>query len=155
MAEAYARFSGRVGICEGPSGGGVTYIIPGVAEADQSSVPLVCITSDIDVRDRDRGTLTEFDQDAIFRPPDHLDQDPGLLHGAAPDRARDVPPGRWADRMDATHLGLPMNVQEGDVPDEDVIYRSGHNPLSLYPDRSGSGGGQDPGSQADPGKEPP
>ena len=33
MADAYARFSGKVGVCEGPSGGGATYILPGVAEA--------------------------------------------------------------------------------------------------------------------------
>ena len=31
MADAYARLSGRVGVCEGPSGGGATYILPGVA----------------------------------------------------------------------------------------------------------------------------
>ncbi|MEJ2164089.1 MAG: thiamine pyrophosphate-binding protein, partial [Desulfobacterales bacterium] len=68
MADAYARLSGRVGVCEGPRGGGATYIIPGVAEANQSSVPLVCLTSDIDSRHRGRGTLTEIDQDALFAP---------------------------------------------------------------------------------------
>ena len=41
MADAYARLSGRVGVCEGPSGGGATYILPGVAEANESSVPMV------------------------------------------------------------------------------------------------------------------
>ena len=30
MAEAYARVTGKTGVCEGPSGGGATYIIPGV-----------------------------------------------------------------------------------------------------------------------------
>jgi len=59
MADAYARFSGKVGVCEGPSDGGATYIVPGVAEANQSSVPLVCITTDIDVCQRERGTLVE------------------------------------------------------------------------------------------------
>jgi hypothetical protein len=29
IADAYARLSGRVGLCEGPSGGGATYILPG------------------------------------------------------------------------------------------------------------------------------
>src|SRR3954468_23550888 len=29
MADCYARVSGKVGICEGPSGGGATYILPG------------------------------------------------------------------------------------------------------------------------------
>ena len=36
MADAYARLSGKVGVCEGPSGGGATYILPGVAEANGS-----------------------------------------------------------------------------------------------------------------------
>src|SRR5690606_24055071 len=62
MADAYARLGGRVGVCEGPSGGGATYIVPGVAEADGSSVPLVCLTSDVGLADRGRGTLTEMDQ---------------------------------------------------------------------------------------------
>ena len=33
MADAYARVTGRVGVCEGPSGGGATYILPGLVEA--------------------------------------------------------------------------------------------------------------------------
>ncbi len=33
MADAYARVTGRVGVCEGPSGGGATYILPGLIEA--------------------------------------------------------------------------------------------------------------------------
>src|SRR5919205_3735418 len=34
MADGYARVSGRVGICEGPSGGGATYILPALAETN-------------------------------------------------------------------------------------------------------------------------
>lgn len=41
MADAYARASGRIGVCEGPSGGGATYILPGVAEAQGSAIPLL------------------------------------------------------------------------------------------------------------------
>ena len=29
MADGYARVSGRPGVCEGPSGGGATYLLPG------------------------------------------------------------------------------------------------------------------------------
>src|SRR3546814_8588278 len=36
MADVYARVSGKVGVCEGPSGGGATYILPGVVEANES-----------------------------------------------------------------------------------------------------------------------
>jgi acetolactate synthase-1/2/3 large subunit len=46
MADVYARVSGRVGVCEGPSGGGATYILPGVAEAQGSAIPLLCLTSE-------------------------------------------------------------------------------------------------------------
>ena len=49
MADVYARVSGRIGICEGPSGGGATYIVPGVAEAQGSAIPLLCLTSDTPV----------------------------------------------------------------------------------------------------------
>ncbi len=68
MADAYARLTGRVGVCEGPSGGGATYILPGVVEANDSSVPLLAITTDIATTGRGRFTLTELDQKALFRP---------------------------------------------------------------------------------------
>ena len=31
MADGYARVTGKVGVCEGPSGGGATYLLPGLA----------------------------------------------------------------------------------------------------------------------------
>ncbi|HJS31029.1 MAG TPA: thiamine pyrophosphate-binding protein, partial [Alphaproteobacteria bacterium] len=52
MADAYARVSNKVGVCEGPSGGGATYILPGVVEANESSIPLLAITTDISVSGR-------------------------------------------------------------------------------------------------------
>ena len=46
-ADAYARLTGLVGVCEGPSGGGATHILPGIAEASESSVPVLAITTDV------------------------------------------------------------------------------------------------------------
>ena len=34
LAEVYARLSGKVGVCEGPSGVCSTYILPGLVEAN-------------------------------------------------------------------------------------------------------------------------
>jgi acetolactate synthase-1/2/3 large subunit len=120
MADAYARLSGRVGVCEGPSGGGVTYIIPGVAEANQSSVPLICLTSDIDSRHRWRGTLTELDQDALFQPI--------TVYTNTPDEAADLPhtfreafKRSVSGAMGAGHIGLALNVQEAEIADDDVF----------------------------------
>ena len=68
MADGYARVSGRPGVCEGPSGGGATYILPGLVEANESSSPVLGITSDVPVPSRGRYPLTELDQEALFRP---------------------------------------------------------------------------------------
>ncbi len=119
MADAYARLSGRVGVCEGPSGGGATYILPGVAEANGSSVPLVCLTSDIDVRDVGRGTLTELDQSGLFAPvttstrvPSHGSQIPAAL--------RDAFRHATTASLGAAHVGLAYNAQLDDVAADDV-----------------------------------
>lgn len=63
MADAYARVTGKVGVCEGPSGGGATYILPGLIEANDSSVPVLAVTTDVAVSSRGRFTLTELDHE--------------------------------------------------------------------------------------------
>src|SRR5690606_6519937 len=68
MADAYARVTGRVGVCEGPSGGGATYILPGLVEANESSYPVLAITTDVSVSSRGHYPLTELDQDSLMRP---------------------------------------------------------------------------------------
>ena len=114
MADGYARVSGKVGVCEGPSGGGVTYILPGLAEANESSVPLLCINSDISVSARGRYTLTELDQGALMRPV--------TKWNAVLNRAEDLPRVFRAafkqitsGRPGAAHIALPFDVQNGKV----------------------------------------
>src|SRR5699024_722900 len=68
MADAYARVTGRVGVCEGPSGGGATYILPGLIEASESSYAVLAITSDIAVGSYGHYPLTEVDQQALMAP---------------------------------------------------------------------------------------
>jgi acetolactate synthase-1/2/3 large subunit len=114
MADGYARVSGKVGVCEGPSGGGVTYILPGLAEANESSVPLLCINSDISVAARGRYTLTELDQNVLMRPV--------TKWNAVLNRAEDLPRTFRAafrqittGRPGAAHIALPFDVQNGSV----------------------------------------
>ncbi len=49
MADAYARVSGRVGVCEGPSGGGATYMLPGWWRRTSRRSRCSAITSDVSV----------------------------------------------------------------------------------------------------------
>ncbi|MBT3224583.1 MAG: acetolactate synthase large subunit, partial [Proteobacteria bacterium] len=43
-ADAYARATGRVGVCFGTSGPGATNLVTGIATAQMDSVPMVVIT---------------------------------------------------------------------------------------------------------------
>jgi acetolactate synthase-1/2/3 large subunit len=131
MADAYARVTGRVGVCEGPSGGGATYILPGVVEANESSIPVLAITTDIAVGSRGRYVLTELDQEALFRPLtkwsrviDRADQIPDAVRAAF----RHMTTGRPG----AAHIGLPFDVQKEPV---DEVAMHVDPSLGSYPAR--------------------
>ncbi|MGH2534112.1 MAG: thiamine pyrophosphate-binding protein [Thermomicrobiales bacterium] len=119
MADVYARASGRLGVCEGPSGGGATYIVPGVAEAHGSAIPLLCLTSDTPVNQHGRGVLTELDQESLFRPITKWNTRVNTAATMAEMTRRAI---RMATtgRPGATHLSLPADVLEGETPDETV-----------------------------------
>ena len=131
MADGYARVSGRVGVCEGPSGGGATYILPGVVEANESSIPLLCFTSDISVSARGRYALTELDQQALFKP---LTKWNTVLDTAAdiPRVLRNAFKQMTTGRPGAVHIGLPYDVQRQMLDDTDLRADAG---LSQFPAR--------------------
>jgi acetolactate synthase I/II/III large subunit len=126
MADAYARVTGRPGICEGPSGGGATYLLPGLVEANESSIPVLGITSDVSVGSRGKFPLTELDQQSLYRPLtkwnttiDRADQIPGAVRGAF----RAMTTGRPG----ATHICLPYDLQKHEIDPADVWAQPGHD----------------------------
>src|SRR5688500_6978214 len=119
MADGYARVTGKVGVCEGPSGGGATYILPGLAEANESSVPVLAINTDVSVSSRNRFTLTELDQRALMKPL--------TKWNAVLDRSADIPrtfrkafEAMTSGRPGAAHIALPFDVQNAPVERGDV-----------------------------------
>ena len=119
MADGYARVTGKVGVCEGPSGGGATYILPGLAEANESSIPVLALNTDISVAARGRFTLTELDQRALMKPL--------TKWNAVLDRAADLPrlfreafQAMTTGRPGAAHLALPFDVQKEPLPAGEV-----------------------------------
>jgi acetolactate synthase I/II/III large subunit len=114
MADGYARVTGRVGVCEGPSGGGATYILPGLVEANESSIPVLAINTDVSVSSRGKFTLTELDQRALMKPL--------TKWNAVLDRAADIPrvfrkafEAMTTGRPGSAHIALPFDVQNGAV----------------------------------------
>jgi acetolactate synthase-1/2/3 large subunit len=119
MADGYARVTGRVGICEGPSGGGATYILPGLVEANESSVPILALNTDVSVSSRGKFTLTELDQRALMQPL--------TKWNAVLDRSADIPrifraafEAMTTGRPGAAHIALPFDVQNGPVERSEV-----------------------------------
>ncbi len=132
MADGYARVTGRPGICEGPSGGGATYILPGLVEANESSIPILSITSDVSTRARGRYPLTELDQEGLMRPLtkfsqviQHADQVPAAVRAAF----RKMTTGRPG----AAHLGFPIDVQRGQADPGDIWSDPAHATFPAFP----------------------
>ena len=126
MADGYARVTGRPGICEGPSGGGATYLLPGIVEANESSIPVLGITSDVSVGARGKFPLTELDQHALYRPLtkwntriDQVDQIPHAVRGAF----RAMTTGRPG----AAHIALPYDLQKHPIDPAQVWAQPGHD----------------------------
>src|SRR5690625_4769813 len=65
MADTYARVSGKPGVVDVPSGGGLLYAIPGLSEATSSSIPIICFSSDISQLSQETGALTELRQQEV------------------------------------------------------------------------------------------
>jgi len=119
MADGYARVTGRVGVCEGPSGGGATYILPGLVEASESSIPVLAITTDVATTSAGRFPLTELDQNGLFRP---LTKWNGVIPSAQllPRMVRQAFRQMTTGRPGAAHLGFPFDVQKAPVDGDDL-----------------------------------
>ena len=120
MADGYARVTGKPGICEGPSGGGATYILPALVEAGESSIPVLGITTDVATTSRGKYPLTELDQVGLFKPVtkwnaslDQVNQLPAQIRAAF----RAMTTGRPG----SAHLALPFDTQKAAI-DPDLIW---------------------------------
>lgn len=120
MADAYGRVTGELGVCEGPSGGGATYIVPGVAEAHGSSIPLLCMTSDTPVSQAGRGVLTELDQPTLFEAITKW-SDRITSPNTAPDMMRRAIRMATTGKPGAVFLSLPADILAAEI-EPDYVY---------------------------------
>ncbi len=132
MADGYARVTGRPGICEGPSGGGATYILPGLVEANESSIPILSITSDVSTRSKGHYPLTELDQEGLMRPLTKFNQ--VIQHAdQVPDAVRTAFRKMTTGRPGTAHLGFPIDVQRGEADPEDIWSDPAHATFPAFP----------------------
>jgi acetolactate synthase-1/2/3 large subunit len=129
MADAYARVTYKVGVCEGPSGGGATYLLPGLIEANESSIPVLGITSDVPVTSRGKFPLTELDQQALYRPLTKWNTTIDLAE-QIPSAVRNAFRAMTTGKPGSAHICLPHDVQKHPVAASDIWAQKEH---SQYP----------------------
>lgn len=66
-ADGYARATGKVGVCMVTSGPGATNLVTGISTANSDSVPLVCITGQVDMKLMGNDAFQEVDIVGICR----------------------------------------------------------------------------------------
>lgn len=132
MADGYARVTGKPGVCEGPSGGGATYILPGVVEAHESAVPILAITSDVATTSRGKYPLTELDQVSLFAPVtkwnaslDDASRLPAMVRKAFRAMTTGTP--------GAVHLALPFDTQKAETDGAEIWADARHQSYPAEP----------------------
>ena len=115
MADAYARLSHKPGICECPSGAGSLYSIPGVAEANASSIPVILLTMDIPLAGEGKQTITELDTQKLF---ESITKWSNVLKDVSkiPEVIRRAFRIATTGRPGAVHLALPQEALSGVLP---------------------------------------
>jgi len=68
MAMAYARMTGKPGVCYASSGPGVANLVPGIMEAESACVPVIAIGGASAVSNAGMGAFQEADQIGIMKP---------------------------------------------------------------------------------------
>lgn len=119
MADAFARLSHRPAVVEVPSGAGALYAIPPIAEAQQSSVPLLLITSDTPISMEGQGVITELDCAKLFETVTKFSYQVKSAR-KIPETVRRAFRQMTTGRPGAVHLAIPEDVFVEEVEADSV-----------------------------------
>ena len=119
MADAYSRLTHKPAVCECPSGAGALYSIPGIAEANASSIPVILLTSGVALAGEDKGTITELDHHKLFEP---VTKWSSFLKytNKIPDTLRRAFRIATTGRPGAVHLCFPVEVMNGRMNKKEI-----------------------------------
>ena len=134
MAGAYARSTGRLGVCMASNGPGVANMLPGVAVESGEGNRVLLITScrrtGIAYPERG-GTFQYFDQVGVTAP---MTKWSGAVHSPErlPELARQAIRASWVGRPGVVHLDVPENIMNGafDFPADAVREPATYRPTA-------------------------
>jgi len=117
-ADGYARVTFKPGVVEAP-GVGASYLLPGLAEAYRSRIPIIVFVSDITEDDEYKNVLTEYRKDLMFK---DVTKDVLIVHSAEmiPRVIRRAFRLATAGIPGPVYVRIPYNAWEGKVSREDI-----------------------------------
>jgi acetolactate synthase I/II/III large subunit len=137
MAETYARFTGRIGVCAVSSSVGFTNALSGVVNARFDGAPMLLITGASDHATADQGNFQDFDQVAAAAPlfkytrlVDRASKIPFHLHEAIA--------AATTGRLGPVHLVIPLDVLAAETHVAPGTLTVQHGAATVYVDCLGS-----------------
>ena len=120
MADAWARMTGRLGVCAFTTPGHAN-AIPGLVNALAAESPVLNIAGSADLRHYHRGIMQEIDQVGLARP---ATKGAWLVHDARriPDMVATAVRTAFEGRRGPVHLTVPVDVQTQRVEEAEVRF---------------------------------
>ncbi len=117
MAAAYARLTGKVGVCLATLGPGATNLVTGVAHAQLCGIPLLAITGQKGIRENWQADFQVIDVVRMMEP---ITKRTVQLQGPKriPKEVREAFKVATTERLGACHIELPEDIATEEVPAE-------------------------------------
>jgi acetolactate synthase-1/2/3 large subunit len=110
MADAYAKFTGEPGVCDGTGGPGATNLLTGIATSWTDSIPVLAFTGQQSLKHLGKGAFQELDHVALFRPVTKWSKQLLKAERAAETVKEAYKIATWG-RPGPVHLDVPLDVQ--------------------------------------------
>jgi len=118
MADAYAKFTGEPGICDGTGGPGATNLITGIATAWTDSIPILAFTGQQPLSHIGKGAFQELDHVSIFKPITKWSTQLVKAERAVETVKEAYRIATWG-KPGPVHINLPVDVQVQNLPARD------------------------------------
>jgi len=119
MADAYAKFIGKPGICDGTGGPGATNLLTGIATAWTDSSPVLAFTGQQPLNHLGKGAFQELDHVAIFSPVTKWSTRLSKPEKTV-ETVREACRVATSERPGPVHIDLPLDVQTRPLSGEDL-----------------------------------
>jgi len=120
MADAYAKFTGELGVCDGTGGPGATNLLTGIATSWTDNIPVLAFTGQQPMSEIGKGAFQELDQVSIFKPITKWSTRLVDARRALETIKEAYKVATWG-RPGPVHINLPVDVQTHNLTDEDEL----------------------------------